>query len=368
MFHGIKINNFAIEKGNLFFTLLAISYICKMAFQEQLVFIVGNSRSGTTMLMRVLNNHPSVFVLNELHFFEQLWAPEDLNKTISKTEAVTLMSKLLLTQRIGYKTHDQNFHQFDEESRLFIDSLSEEPLTAEFVFTEMIKREAHLHGKTKVCEKTPQNVFYLKEIFEIYPNAKIINMVRDPRAIMLSQKNKWNRRNLGGDYMTKKEALRLRINYHPITISKLWNSAIYAARNFEQDTRVMDMRFEDLVGSPQDSIQKICKHIGIDFHEIMMQITQESSSLEQDSKAVGFKKERASTWRKGGLDKAEVWWNEKLCLDNIRYHQYSLEQPKASMLGIVFYFLTFPVKLILALLFNLDRMKNIFETLKRRWR
>lgn len=36
------------------------------------IFIVGNSRSGTTMMGRILGNHTDVFTFHELHFFEQL--------------------------------------------------------------------------------------------------------------------------------------------------------------------------------------------------------------------------------------------------------------------------------------------------------
>ncbi|MEZ5023384.1 MAG: sulfotransferase [Chitinophagales bacterium] len=56
------------------------------------------------------------------------------------------------------------------------------------VYTQMIFRETALQNKQFPCEKTPQNVFYLKEILDIYPNGRVINMIRDPRAVMLSQK------------------------------------------------------------------------------------------------------------------------------------------------------------------------------------
>jgi hypothetical protein len=61
-----------------------------LSFQDKIIFIVGNSRSGTTMMLRIFNNHPKLMVLNELHFFEQLWAPEDKGKAISKEQAVEL--------------------------------------------------------------------------------------------------------------------------------------------------------------------------------------------------------------------------------------------------------------------------------------
>ena len=40
------------------------------------------------MMLRIFNNHPQLMVLNELHFFEQLWAPEDKGKAISEEQAV----------------------------------------------------------------------------------------------------------------------------------------------------------------------------------------------------------------------------------------------------------------------------------------
>lgn len=339
-----------------------------MSFSDKIIFIVGNSRSGTTMMLRIFNNHPQLMVLNELHFFEQLWAPEDKGQLLSEEAAVVLASKLLLTQRIGYMTHDQDYTQFTQEARMLIAEMDMRNITAEAVFNHFTKREVQLNGKSVVCEKTPQNVFYLKEIFELYPNAKVINMVRDPRAIMLSQKNKWNRRNLGGDYMTRREALRLRINYHPITLSKLWNAAIQAAAAFSSDNRMITVRFEDLLEAPESTLYRVCEHIGVAFDKNMMNITQESSSVEKDSKEIGFKKERASNWKKGGLNATEIWICQWMCGKHLRSNGYEIMPVKVQPLRWLFYCISFPVKISLALLMNLNRMKNIVETLKRRMR
>lgn len=318
------------------------------------------------MLLRALNNHPKIIVLNELHFFEQLWSPTDKGKIISKEDAVLLASKLLLTQRKGYMTHDQDFTQFYEEAMQLINEMNSDVFSAETVFNYFTLREANLNSKEIICEKTPQNVFYLKEIFELYPNAKVINMVRDPRAIMLSQKNKWNRRKLGSDYMTKKEAFRLRINYHPITLSKLWNAAINVANKFSTDSRMFTQRFEDLLDNPENSLQKICTHIGVEFNSNMLQITQESSSVEQDSKEIGFKKERASNWKKGGLNTTERWICEEICAKNIAINHYEQEKIRPNILLLIYYFISFPFKLAFAFALNLNRMKSILETLRRR--
>ena len=318
------------------------------------------------MMLRIFNNHPQLMVLNELHFFEQLWAPEDKGKVISKEQAVELTSKLLLTQRVGYMTHDQDFKKFHEEATQLVSEISATQICAEDIFNHFTKREVLLNGKTIVCEKTPQNVFYLKEIFELYPNAKVINMVRDPRAILLSQKNKWNRRNLGGNYMTRKEAFRLRINYHPITLSKLWNAALNAANTFNKDARLISVRFEDLVKEPKTTLQTICKHIEVDFDENMLNISQESSSIEKDSKEIGFKKERASNWKQGGLNITERWICQTMCARNMQQYNFEPEKIKPNIFYLTYYYISCPVKISAALLLNLNRMKNIMQTLKRR--
>lgn len=339
-----------------------------MAFPDKIIFIVGNSRSGTTMMLRIFNNHPQLMVLNELHFFEQLWAPEDKGKTITNAQAIELAAQLILTQRVGYMTHDQNFAKFNDEAAVLVNEIGKVSLTAEDVFQHFTKREVALNGKSVVCEKTPQNVFYLKEIFDLYPNARIINMVRDPRAILLSQKNKWNRRNLGGNYMTKREALRLRINYHPITISKLWNSAIHAANQFKNDSRMITLRFEDLLEQPEASLQRVCQHIGVTFDSNMLNITQESSSIEKDTKEIGFRKERAGNWKRGGLNTTERWICQQICAADLQQQYYEPEEIHPDYLLLLYYYISFPVKIMLALWMNLNRMKNILETLKRRMR
>ena len=65
------------------------------------IFIVGNSRSGTTMMGRILDNHSDIFTFKELHFFGQLWSSKDQSKILSQKQAVELCSRLLCIQEFG---------------------------------------------------------------------------------------------------------------------------------------------------------------------------------------------------------------------------------------------------------------------------
>lgn len=336
-----------------------------MQIEQTHFFIVGNSRSGTTMMLRILNNHPKVFVLNELHFFEQLWSSSDKEKILTKEDATLLISKLFYIQKEGY-TGEMEEKKYWSEAQIFISNLGNTPFIPHVLYAEFMQLITLQEAKEIPCEKTPQNVFYIEEILELFPNAKIINMVRDPRAILLSQKRKWMRREMGAHFITKKEVLRLRINYHPYTLSKLWNAAIVAAEKFRSHPQVMTVRFEDILNEPSQTVKEICEHLEIDFSEDILEIPQASSSNEKDSNEKGIKKERAGNWKNGGLSPSEIAICEKTSGQYFERFNYELIHPKASIFSKAYWYAIFPIKLILALLFNLNRMKSITETIKRR--
>jgi hypothetical protein len=336
-----------------------------MQDKDKVFFIVGNSRSGTTMMLRILNNHPDVFVLNELHFFEQLWSPDDKKKELSRSQAVDLAAKLLFIQKEGY-TGEMDATKYRFEAEGLVEQMESKHYFPQNIYSQLMWQVTQQEGKKIPCEKTPQNVFYLKEILELYPHARIINMVRDPRAILLSQKRKWLRRKMGATFITRKEAFRLRINYHPFTLSKLWNAAISAGRKFNDHPAVMTVRFEDILDNPAAIMQDICRHLQIPYHPEMLEIPQASSSNEADSDEKGIKKERAGNWQKGGLSNEEIAICERTCRENLIYYGYKLKNPVVNPFKLAGWYVLFPVKLILALMLNLNRMKSIRDTIKRR--
>lgn len=338
-----------------------------MQMDRPCFFIVGNSRSGTTMMLRILNNHPQVFVLNELHFFEQLWSPADKYKELNRAQAIELAARLYFVQKQGY-TGEMDAAKYRFEAAQLIEGMGTQRIFPHAIYAALMWQTAVDEGKEIPCEKTPQNVFYIQEIFELFPNARIINMVRDPRAILLSQKRKWLRRKMGATFITEKEARRLRVNYHPYTLSKLWNAAIAAALVFKDHKQVMSVRFEDILEHPAETMQQICLHLGIPYHPEMLDIPQASSSNEADSQETGIKKERAGNWKIGGLSNEEIRICERTSGHYFDAYGYRKLNPSVNPFLMAGWYLLFPVKLVLALLLNLNRMKSIGETLKRRLR
>ena len=165
------------------------------------IFVVGSSRSGTTMMGRILGNHSDIFTFKELHFFGTIWTNSS-NQNLNKEEQIDLLSRLFCIQERGI--FNQNNHldfKIKSEKVLEVDTAS--PLQIYELFLESMSKE---NSSLISCEQTPKNLYYLEEILNFFPDAKVINLVRDQRDVLLSQKNKWKRRFLGATSIPLKEA------------------------------------------------------------------------------------------------------------------------------------------------------------------
>ena len=330
-----------------------------------MIFIVGNSRSGTTMMGRIFGKHPSVYTFGELHFFGQLCAPPFSSELPRKT-AMELAAQLHCIQREGYRTYG-NPRRFLKEAQAFLENLVTYPETPAALFEAFLCHEAAENNGTIPCDQTPRNVFYIADILELYVEARIINMIRDPRDVLLSQKKKWKRRFLGGSDIPIKEMLRDWMNYHPITVSHIWCTAVNAADQFAQHERVISVYFEELLTHPQKTIKSLCNFVGITYTDEMLQVPQVGSSVSEDQpQQLGINPHRAHSWQEGELSSAEIYFNQTITANLMKKHNYNSVSIQPNVVTLIFHLLTFPVKLGGAFLFNLDRMKNIRETLKRR--
>ena len=329
------------------------------------VFVVGNSRSGTTMVGRALGRHPLVFTLGEIHFFEQLQSSDGVDARIPETDAARLAAQLLCIQHDGYLNQGDPA-RFHAEARAILLSASRRT-TASGVFEGFLLHEAAKSGKAVPCDQTPRNVFYIGEILRLYPRARVVNLIRDPRDVLLSQKRKWKRRSLGAKDIPFGEALRSWANYHPVVTSALWNASVRAADRFAGHERVRSLRFEDLLTDPKSELAGVCGFLGLPFDENMLEVPQVGSSSGPDRpNRRGIDRSRAGSWRNGGLSDAEVFLCQKVTGSFMRRHGYPVEPIVPNALRLVGSVLALPPKLALALAMNLGRIKSFREALRRR--
>jgi hypothetical protein len=327
------------------------------------IFIVGSSRSGTTMMGRILGLNTNVFTFRELHFFGKLWT-NNSNQRLTRKDQIDLLSRLFCIQKNGI-FNQNDYSEFSTKSIQLLASEVKNPLELYKLFLEKITEE----NNAKIsCEQTPQNLYYIKEILQSFPNAKVINLVRDQRDVLLSQKNKWKRKFLGAKSIPIFEVLRSYINYHPILTSRVWNSSLSWTFKYINHPRVKIVRFEDLLDNSENIVKDICKFLSIEFKYEMLKVPIIGSSVENDSKSVlMIDNSKINRWKKGGLSEGEIYLSQKFSSRMMDEFGYSKKVFLLPPLSIVLYFISFIFKLVLAFLLNIHRMGNIIEIIRKRF-
>ena len=326
------------------------------------IFVVGSSRSGTTMMGRILANHSAIFTFNELHFFGTIWTNTS-NQELSKLEQINLLSRLFCIEENGL-FRQENIADFNDKAK---DILQQKNLNALEIYALFLNTITLENSASISCEQTPKNMYYLEEILSHFPNAMAINLVRDQRDVLLSQKNKWKRKFLGASAIPLSEAIRSFVNYHPLLMSKVWASSLQHTKKYKNHNRVKIIKFEELVSNSEETIKKVCSFLDIDFQEEMLSVPVIGSSTEADSKLCHIDNSKIAKWEKGGLSNAEIYLSQIMSADMMKLFHYDLKKFEFPPILIVFYLLTFPIKLGMAFFLNFHRMGNVLEVIKKRF-
>ena len=331
-----------------------------------MIFIVGNSRSGTTMLGRVLARNSRIHTFGELHFFEHqvdgatvrdrpVW-PED--------QAIVLVERLLTSARDGFFAPVTSGRYLSDARAILSRVECMDPVA---IYAAFLQFETERHGKCIPCEQTPRYLFFAEDILEAFPNARIINMVRDPRDVLISQKGKWKRRFLGGGNIPVREAVRAWANYHPLLIARLWVSCVRHGIHLGADARVKTIRFEDLLQNPETVIRDLSQFVDVPFELEMLRVPHVGSSSGADKPdQLGINASRAGGWREGGLSKTEMAiceWIANKEMVMLGYGPVANSMFSLRILPSIFLLL---IKLAIALPMNLSRTKNLRDTIRRR--
>ncbi|MES9874999.1 MAG: sulfotransferase [Candidatus Sedimenticola sp. 6PFRAG7] len=329
------------------------------------IFIVGNSRSGTTLMSKILGRNPEIHSLKEIHFFEQMWNPADPKTHLDRPATVKLTATLLGHAREGRELH-QSPDKYLKEAGQIIASLKESPMhSPPEIYKVFLEYEARHNDKSIPCEQTPRYIFYLKEILELFPDARIIVMLRDPRDILLSQKNKWRSYTRGNKVNQLCALLRVWMNYHPILLSQMWKRAMSEALHFRDDPRVKFIHFENLVSVPEQVAREICDFAGIAFQNNMLEVAGSESPLARQEKTTGISTTPIGRWRKQ-LPEVDTYWCNRIAGQHMNVLNYKTENSLANPIAIAWSAAIFPVKASLALILNLTESRNVIGSIRRR--
>jgi hypothetical protein len=230
---------------------------------EKPIFIVGCPRSGTTKLAAILNKHSKLASATETHFFNFVskqkynWK----NFTIQDLKKILEESRILdFTQLANLQSQDL-INQFELIEDLPINDMSLEESNKKKIFNLLVQNYLLKKNKSRFCEKTPQHIQNIAEIVRIYPQAKIILLIRDGRDTVNSLlKMPWRPQGL-------------------LNNARFWSHYIKIGKRESLRPEVLTIKYENLLECPREVLQSICDFIGESFEESLLDDSQESDNL-----------------------------------------------------------------------------------------
>jgi sulfotransferase family protein len=322
------------------------------------VFVVGPPRSGTTLTARLLGELPQLFMPGETHFLEDIY-----HRYEKPGELSAHLPDVLARLRTLYGRYEE------PEDQRRIDRLCESGAferqlsgcaTHREIFDAFMTVQAASAGKTRWGNQVPRDVFELDSIFRMFPDARVIACIRDPRDFLVSYRDKWT-------VSADSHRARLRRLYHPVLTSYLWKAsaqAILAGKSrFENAVHVT--RYEDLVREPAATLRQLCSFIGEEFHPRMLETRFSNSSTGE--RLTGISSRSAGRWR-ADLPIEDAYFAQKICgqaMEKFGYRRVSLApgRLKAARLALIA-----PVRTISALSANRSMRGSTLRYLARRIR
>lgn len=328
------------------------------------IFVTGSSRSGTTLVARMLGVDPDVHTLRELHFVEELWDPSQL-EPLGREDQEHLAQVLLHRATRSYNLPEDRTPHVDT-ARSALDALGGGPVTRIDVLWAVLAHEAATTGATRPCEQTPRNAFYMQELLEQFPDGRVVAMVRDPRDVVLSMKNWWRRGRLGAHEQTWRTTLRKRVDYHPLVSALLWRSAARAVLA-ATDPRVLTVRFERVALEPSETLADICSHVGLEPTEGMLSVGRQNSSNFSDGSQTGTGIDPSVVGRGSTeLSRTELWITQRLTRREMAALDYEPVVVRPSAVGLAMVVVTLVPKVSAAFVANVRRAKSPVQALRRR--
>ena len=236
-------------------------------------FIVGVTRSGTTLLRLMLDAHPELAIPPETHFVPSLI------KTTRKRGTSC-------EEAHGVVTGHRQWGDFNLDSGELLHRYCEldriDPETTTRAFFELY---AEREGKPRWGDKTPNYVKRMKQIQRWIPEARFIHMVRDGRDAALSR---------------FKRVLR---EPPPMeTVAERWVKKIEDARADGAELEYIEVQYEELVRDTETQLRRVAEFIELPWDDSMLRYYEHAeerlSEMHRDLPGEGDKPLRPADHRK----------------------------------------------------------------------
>ena len=284
------------------------------------VFVVGVSRSGTTLMRRVLEGSSRVAVCAENHYLGHLLGSEgvrhrlgalgDLRRddVVDRVVEYIYGSGLERSSRLRGMSRQWVWTRRHVPSAEFRTRLLESDRTERAVFEAMLRAYADRRGKPIMGEKTPAHLRYVDTLLAWFPGGRVVHMMRDPRAIYLSELRRRRREPGSVVFRALRSTGPVLAAVVLVQTTAAWLEGAVRLRRHRRryPDRYLLVRFEDLVAEPEREIRRLCDFLGIPFEGPMLE--QMVVSGGRNAGEQGFDAAAATRWRGELGGPAAAWF------------------------------------------------------------
>jgi Sulfotransferase family len=212
------------------------------------LFVLGVSRSGTTLLRVVLDRSSGIAIPDE-SFFVPLLARRHRGE-VDDARFLDDLRRLPTLRAWGLSPEDVR-------TRLQPGARTAEAIAA--IFEAYAAREQ----KPRWGDKTPMYMRHLALLERLFPEAQYVHLIMDGRDAALS-------------FLRMPEGTFTRTWAHPHTAAEfacLWRSEVSAARSLGERagrSRYLEVRYEELVDAPEQVVRRICEFASLAYEPAML--------------------------------------------------------------------------------------------------
>lgn len=208
------------------------------------VFVAGLERSGTSLIFALLGSHPNIAMTRRTNLWTYFY--DQYGDLSDEDNFERCLDKMMRYKRLVVLEPDPD--------RLREEFWQGEP-TYGRLFALLEEHHAERLGKERWGDKSLNTERYAEPIFEAYPSARILHMIRDPRDRYASVLTRWKVRRGGVGAGTA-----------------MWlTSAELARQNVERyPDQYRIVRYETLAAQPEETLREICDFMGEDYSTSML--------------------------------------------------------------------------------------------------
>lgn len=229
------------------------------------LFIVGMPRSGTKLLREILNRHERIRIPDtETEFLPYLASQwQQLGNLKDRKQFHALYRRAMQFPFFRYRRAQGRDIDEDEWYRACTS------FTVASVFEALIRVDAGLGEQQDGIwgDKSPSYVRHIHLLQRLYPQGKIVHIIRDVRDYCRSMQRAWGK--------------------NPVRAACRWNDALLRTATATRDLAecYVEVRYERLLEDPETEMERLCAFIGIGFDSDMLNVSSGTENL-GDAKGV----------------------------------------------------------------------------------